>query len=423
MEYLGLKHIKGSLVTVEGVQNPPPKYDEIVEIKINANKRLGRVLSVAGDRAVILVFEGTSGMSLTNTATKFTGRLLDMPLSTELLGRTFDGGGRPIDGLGQVFSNQRRQIFGTPINPVKRVCPRNYIHTGISAIDALVTLVRGQKLPIFSVDGLPHNQLAAQISGSANAGNDNFAVVFGAMGVSHDTAEFFRNFFKESGVVDRTIMYINHAFDPPGERLTTPRFALTAAEYLAFDLDYHVLVILTDMTQYAEAVREISSSNGEIPSRKGYPGYLYSDFASIYERAGIVKGSSGSLTQIPILTMPNGDISHPIPDLTGYITEGQIVFDQTLHQKGIYPPINVLSSLSRLMKNGVKHPKLAAQLLSKYAKVADVRAMAQIIGEEDLSKNEKNLLDFGRRFEGQFLNQQVYRSLDETVKIGLELLC
>jgi len=423
MEYLGLASIKGSLVTLEGITSPPPSYDEVVEIKLaNSPPCFGRVIQVEQDKAVVLVFEGTSGISLTNTSTKFTGKLMEMPLSPALLGRTFNGTGKPIDGFGQVHSKLRRVITGTPTNPVNRIYPRNYIHTGISAIDGLVTLIRGQKLPIFSADGLPHDKLAVQIATGANVKGGKFAVVFAAMGLQHDTAEFFRRSFAESGTLDRTIMYINLANDPPAERIATPRFALTAAEYLAYDLGYHVLVIITDMTAYAEAVREISSAHGEMPSRKGYPGYLYSDLASIYERAGIVKNSAGSLTQIPILTMPNEDITHPIPDLTGYITEGQIVLDRGLHQKGIYPPINVLPSLSRLMKGGIgkgytfdNHSAWAANLLATYAKVSDVRALAQIIGEEDLSAQEKHLLEFGHRFETEFINQQVFRSISETM--------
>jgi len=435
IQHLGLSEIRGSLITLQNITSPPPFYDEIVNISLPTHPpRTGRVIQISGDKAVVLVFEGTSGMSLSNTATTFTGRLMEMNLSKFLLGRAFDGLGRPIDGLGDIPPHCTRAISGKSTNPTCRIYPRNYIHTGFSAIDGLATLIRGQKLPIFSADGLPHDQLAAQIAAQANIAaneNENFAVVFAAMGVQHSTAEFFRRSFEESGTVNRTVMYINLANDPPTERIATPRYALTAAEYLAYDLGYHVLVILTDMTAYAEAVREISSAHGEIPSRKGYPGYLYSDLASIYERAGILKHSGGSLTQIPILTMPGEDITHPIPDLTGYITEGQIVLERRLTQRGIYPPINVLPSLSRLMKDGIgegyttaDHPKLAGQLFAKYAEVGDVRALASIIGEDDLTEQDKNLLEFGHRFETEFVNQQAYenRSLEDTLNIARELV-
>jgi len=435
IQHLGLSEIRGSLVTLRNITSLPPAYDEIVTISLpNHPPRTGRVIQISGDKAVVLVFEGTSGMSLSNTASTFTGRLMEMNLSKHLLGRTFDGLGRPIDGLGDVPAHCIRVISGQSINPTHRIYPRNYIHTGFSAVDGLVTLIRGQKLPVFSADGLPHDQFAAQIAVQANIAaseSENFAVVFAAMGVQHGTAEFFRKSFEESGTVGRTVMYINLANDPSTERIATPRYALTAAEYLAYDLGYHVLVILTDMTTYAEAVREISSAHGEIPSRKGYPGHLYSDLASIYERAGILKASTGSLTQIPILTMPGEDITHPIPDLTGYITEGQIVLERKLAQRGIYPPINVLPSLSRLMKDGIgeghttaDHPKLAGQLFAKYAEVGDVRALASIIGEDDLTAQDKNLLEFGHCFETEFIHQQVYenRSLQETLDIARRLV-
>ena len=432
MTHLGLSQIRGGIVTLTGVTSPPPAYDEIVTIAIeNQPPRTGRVIQVNGDTASVLVFEGTGGISLTNTATTFTGKLMETNLSPTLLGRSFDGLGRPRDGLGEIYPQKKRPISGTFTNPTNRIYPRNYIHTGFSAIDGLTTLIRGQKLPIFSADGLPHDKLAAQIATQAKVENENFAVVFAAMGVQHDTAEFFRRTFEESGVIDRTVMYLNLANDPPTERIATPRFALTSAEYLAYDLGYHVLVILTDMTAYAEALREISSAHGEIPSRKGYPGYLYSDLASIYERAGIVKHSKGSVTQIPILTMPNEDITHPIPDLTGYITEGQIVLERRLWQRGIFPPINVSPSLSRLMKDGIgegyttaDHPKLATKLFATYAEVGDVRALATIIGEDDLTEQDKILLEFGERFEMEFVCQQEYesRSMDETLEIAKKLL-
>jgi len=432
MQYLGLQNIRGGLVTL---QNVPASYDEIVNIVIDGQTpRTGRVVHIAGSSATALIFEGTSGMSLSNTATTFTGKVMEVGLSPALLGRVFDGLGRPIDGMGNIKPEKKRAIAGIPTNPTKRIYPRNYIHTGISAIDGLATLIRGQKLPIFTVDGLPHNQLAAQIATQARiATHDgtNFAVVFAAMGAQHTTAEFFRRAFEESGTSDRTIMYLNLASDPPNERIATPRFALTAAEYLAFDLGYHVLTILTDMTAYAEAVREISSAAGEIPSRKGYPGYLYSDLATIYERAGIMKHSGGSLTQVPILTMPGEDITHPIPDLTGYITEGQIVLERRLHGHGIYPPINALPSLSRLMKDGIgegyttaAHPAIANRLFAAYAQVGDARALASIIGEDDMSEGDKKLLGFGQLFETQFIHQQTWesRGLEKTLEIAKECL-
>ena len=326
IEYLGLSNINGPLVVLEGVQEA--FFDEIVEFVVDGNiKKMGRIVELDNERAVIQVFEGTDNMSLQNTHTKLTGHPMEVPVSADMLGRTFNGVGVPIDGLGSVMAEERRNVNGLPLNPVKREYPRNYIRTGISAIDGLTTLIRGQKLPIFSGNGLPHDQLAAQIVKQASLGDDSqeeFAIVFGAMGVKHDVAEFFRKTFEESGVSDHVCMFLNLANDPVVERLITPKVALTVAEYLAFECNMHILVILTDMTSFAEAMREVSSSRGEIPSRKGYPGYLYSELATIYERAGIVEDSLGSVTQLPILTMPNDDITHPIPDLTGYITEGAI---------------------------------------------------------------------------------------------------
>jgi len=446
MEYLGLSKIQGGLVILEGV--PDVAYDEIVTItqKDRELQRTGRVIQISGDTAIVLVFEGTEGLRLQDTVTRFSGRPMEISLSPNILGRVFDGLGRPRDGLGEIHSKTRRSIAGKATNPVFRQYPRNYIHTGFSAIDGLTTLIRGQKLPIFSADGLPHDRLAAQIASQANISDINdrndrnvttqlsipkFAVVFAAMGASYDTAEFFKQSFAEGGSTEHSVMFLNLANDPPTERIATPRFALTAAEYLAYDLGYHVLVILTDMTAYAEALREISSARGEIPSRKGYPGYMYSDLASLYERAGILKGVNGSLTQIPILTMPNEDITHPIPDLTGYITEGQIVLDRSLHLKGIYPPINVLPSLSRLMKDGIgegyttpDHPILASKLFAKYAEVGDIRALATVIGESDLSPRDKSLIEFGRNFEETFIHQHAFenRSLNQTLSLARFLL-
>lgn len=434
IEYLGLSEIKGPLVALEGVHNAA--YDEIVELTLNNDpkKKLGRIIEIYDDKAVIQVFEGSENMSLTNTHTKLTGHPLTLALSPELLGRTFNGIGKPIDGMGEILSNIHRDVNGMPLNPVSRQYPRNYIRTGISAIDGLTTLIRGQKLPIFSGNGLPHDRLAAQIVKQASLGDENneeLVVIFAAMGVKYDVAEFFKKTFHESGVSDHVVMFLNLANDPVVERLITPKVALTAAEYLAFDLGKHVLVILTDMTSFAEAMREVSSSKGEIPSRKGYPGYLYSELAAIYERAGIVNGSAGSVTQIPILTMPNDDITHPIPDLTGYITEGQIVLDRVLHGQSIYPPINVLPSLSRLMKDGIgegytreDHQSVANQLFSSYAKVGEARALASVIGEDELSPTDKRYLEFGRAFENEFVGQPEHENRDiiTTLNIGWKLL-
>ena len=374
-------------------------------------------------------------MSLVNTHTKLTGHPMEVALSADVLGRTFNGLGQPIDGLGPIVAEEKRDINGKPLNPVSREYPRNYIRTGISAIDGLTTLIRGQKLPIFSGNGLPHDQLAAQIVKQASLGDDadgeKFAIVFAAMGVKYDVAEFFRRTFEESGVSDHVAMFLNLANDPVVERLITPKLALTVAEYLAFEKGMHILVILTDMTSFAEAMREVSSSKGEIPSRKGYPGYLYSELATIYERAGIVDGCSGSVTQIPILTMPNDDITHPIPDLTGYITEGQIVLDRSLFGQSIYPPINVLPSLSRLMKDGIgegytrkDHQDVSSQLFSSYAKVGDARALASVIGEDELSDLDKIYLTFGKAFEQIFVGQgeNENRTIIDTLTIGWKLL-
>lgn len=432
LEYIGLKEINGPLVVLQGVKDA--SFEEMVEIKVGKEKRLGRIIEIRGDLCVVQVFEGSDGLSLTNTITKLTGEPLKIPLSKEILGRTLNGIGIPIDGFGDIFPEYERDINGNAINPVSRKYPRDFIQTGISTIDGLTTLIRGQKLPIFSGDGIPHNQLAVQIVRQARItgdDNENFAIVFAAMGVKHDVAEYFRHSFENSGVMGRVVMFLNLANDPVVERIVTPRAALTAAEYLAFEHNMHVLVILTDMTSYAEALREISSSKGEIPSRKGYPGYLYSDLASIYERAGMLKDREGSITQIPILTMPNDDITHPVPDLTGYITEGQIVLDRSLNQKGIYPPVSVLPSLSRLMKDGIgkgytreDHPEVANQLFSSYAKVQEVRALSSVIGEDDLSDMDKKYMEFGRAFESEFISQDFKeeRDIDQTLDLGWVLL-
>ncbi|MCT4542389.1 MAG: V-type ATP synthase subunit B [Vallitalea sp.] len=434
IEYLGLKQVTGSLVIIEGVKDV--SYEEMVDIKLeNGEDRVGRVIELKDDIAVIQVFEGTTGVSSYNTRTKFRGKALEIPLSKEILGRTFDGLGRPIDGLGDIIPDVYKDINGSPINPISREYPRNYIQTGISAIDGLTTLIRGQKLPVFSGNGLSHDALAVQIVKQARlTGEDdenNFAVVFGAMGVKNDVAEYFRRSFEESGVLQKVVMFLNCANDPVVERVVTPRCALTTAEYLAFEHNMHVLVILTDMTSYCEALREISSSKGEIPSRKGFPGYMYSDLASLYERAGMLKDRSGSITQIPILTMPNDDITHPIPDLTGYITEGQIVLDRGLYQKGIYPPIIVIPSLSRLMKDGIgegftreDHPQIANQLFASYAHVQEVKALASVIGEDELSELDKKYMEFGKIFEELFVAQarDENRYMESTLDLGWRLL-
>ena len=431
IEHIGLSQINGSLIVLDNLKDA--SYDEMVELRLeDGSSRTGRIVEIEGEKVVIQVFEGTKGLSLVNTKTRMTGHPIELSLSPEIVGRVFDGLGRPIDGLGEVYPVEKRDVNSSPINPVSRVYPKNYINTGISSIDALMTLIRGQKLPIFSGSGMKHNELAVQIVRQASiSDSEDFAIVFAAMGVKNDVASYFRSSFEKANVMHKVVMFLNLSNDPIVERIITPRCALTAAEYLAFTLEKNVLVILTDMTSYAEAVREFSSSKGEIPARKGFPGYLYSDFASLYERAGIIEGSKGSLTQIPILTMPNDDITHPIPDLTGYITEGQIVLDRELDSKGIYPPIGILPSLSRLMKDGIgegftreDHSILANQLFSSYAKVQDAKSLASVIGEDELSASDKRLLQFGKDFEAKFISQSPYenRSIQKTLDLGWELL-
>lgn len=433
IEYLGLSSINGPLVVLEGVEGAA--YDEIVEMNVGGGeKKLGKIVEIYEGKAIIQVFESTENMALRTTHTRLTGHPMEIAVTEEMLGRTFDGIGRPIDGLGPLPDDMKLDVNGKPLNPVSREYPRNYIRTGISAIDGLTTLIRGQKLPIFSGNGLPHDQLAAQIVQQASLGDNSdekFAIVFAAMGVKYDVADFFRRTFEESGVSDHVVMFVNLANDPVIERLITPKIALTTAEYLAFEKHMHILVILTDMTAFAEAMREVSSSKGEIPSRKGYPGYLYSELAALYERAGIVSGINGSVTQIPILTMPNDDITHPIPDLTGYITEGQIVLDRGLQGQSIYPPISVLPSLSRLMKDGIgegftraDHQDVANQLFSCYARVGDARALASVIGEDELSPIDKQYLKFGKAFEELFIGQDPHdnRNILDTLTIGWKLL-
>ena len=430
-EYVGVSRISGPIIIVEGVKDVG--FDELVEVVTPAGEvRRGRVLDVGRGRAVVQVFEGTAGLSPSETRVRFLGEPLRVPVSTDMLGRVMNSLGEPIDGNPKPFTEDMRDVNGSPLNPVAREYPRDFIQTGISVIDGMCSLVRGQKLPIFSASGLPHNMLAAQIVRQAEiAAGEEFYIVFAAMGIKHDEASFFRRSFERGGAIKRVAMFINLAEDPTMERIITPRTALTLAEYLAFEQEAHVLVILTDMTSYCEALREVSASLEEVPSRKGYPGYMYSDLASIYERAGRIHNRNGSITQMPILTMPNDDITHPIPDLTGYITEGQIVLDREIHNKGIYPPVNVLVSLSRLMKDGIgkgrtreDHADVSSQLYAAYAHSNEIRSLASIIGEEALSQRDRAYLRFADEFEMKFINQgkEENRTIEETLNIAWELL-
>lgn len=434
LNYVGVKEIRGALIMLEHVEGAA--FSEVVTIRLdNGTERQGRVVQIDGDRVMIQVFEGTKEISLTNTRIQMMGHPMEIALAPEILGRVFSGSGKPIDGLGRIFPQKQLDINGSAINPVSRIYPQNYINTGISAIDTLMTLIRGQKLPIFSGSGMKHNELAVQIvrqAQIADAGeDDDFCIVFAAMGVKNDVAEYFRRSFEESGVLGHVVMFLNLANDPIIERTLTPRCALTVAEYLAFELDKHVLVIMTDMTSYCEALREFSSSKEEIPGRKGFPGYLYSDLASLYERAGMIRGKKGSVTQLPILTMPNDDVTHPVPDLTGYITEGQIQLDRTLDTKGIYPPIDVFASLSRLMKDGIgagftrdDHSALSSQLFASFSRVMEARSLASVIGEEELSESDKRYIRFGKMFEERFIQQGFHenRTIAQSLDLGWELL-
>ena len=432
LQYVGTARIDGPLVVVERVRDVG--YDETVEIiDPSGRPRMGRVLDISDKEAVVQVLEGTTGLSNEKTRARFLGESFRLPVSRRMLGRVFDGLGRAVDGGPAPLSSDRRDINGLPINPYARRYPREFIQTGMSAIDGMNSLVRGQKLPIFSGNGLPHDRLAAQIVRQARLLEENveFSIVFAAMGVKHDVAEYFIRNFEDSGVLARVAMFLSLADAPSVERLLTPRAASTLAEHLAFDCGQHVLVLLTDMTNYCESLREVGTARGEIPGRKGYPGYLYSDLASIYERAGRIEGSGGSITQMAILTMPSDDISHPVPDLTGYITEGQIVLDRDLFQRGIYPPIAGLPSLSRLMKDGVgkgytreDHPRLASQLFACYARVKLVRGLADVVGEEELSMLDKTYLEFGNAFEQRFLKQgeNENRGIQETLELGWDVL-
>ena len=432
LEYRGLSKIYGPIVVVENVKDVG--YDELVEIKTQSGEtRLGKVIELTQKAVTVQVFEGTTGLSTSETRTRFLGKPLEVPVSTEMLGRVMNSLGEPIDGYPRFFMEDKRNVNGYPLNPTAREYPRDFIQTGISAIDGLCSLVRGQKLPVFSSPGLSHNSLAAQIVKQAqiHGGDEEFYVVFIAMGVEHDDAAFFRNSFEEAGTIKNVAMFLNLAEDPPVERLITPRAGLTLAEYLAFEKDVHVLVLLTDMTNYCEALREVSASMEEVPSRKGYPGYMYSDLASIYERAGRIEGKKGSITQMAMLTMPNDDITHPIPDLTGYITEGQIVLSRSLEKQGIYPPIAISTSLSRLMKDGIgtgrtreDHADVASQLHAAYAQYNSVKSLATIVGEEGLANRDKDYLRFGDKLEKTMINQgrSENRSIDQTLKIAWDTL-
>ncbi len=431
-DHRGLTAVRGPLIFVNNIGDAG--FGDIVEIRSgDGDLRTGQVLETGGDKAVVQVFEGTDGLTLGDTSTTFLTTPLEIPVHRSMLGRIFDGLGRPSDGAPEVACEKTMNVNGLPINPYSREYPRDFIQTGISAIDGMNTLIRGQKLPIFSGSGMPHNLIASQIARQAKLINteEEFTVVFAAMGVKFDVAEFFIDSLENSGVLGSSALFLSLANAPSIERLITPRAALTLAEYLAFEEGMHVLVILTDMTNYCESLRELSSSRGEIPSRKGYPGYLYSDLASIYERAGRIKDCPGSITQIPILTMPSDDISHPVPDLSGYITEGQIVLERDLFNRGIYPPIAGLPSLSRLMKDGIgkgrtreDHAGVAAQLFACYARVKKIRSLAAIVGEEELSDIDKTYLGFGKAFEEEFLSQgqNENRNIDDTLLTGWKIL-
>ena len=429
-EYTKIKKIESSIIEVEKVSDIA--YNSLVSVHAEGMEFVGSVVMVDEDTVTIEVYANTDNFSIDDIVVSFHEKPLELALNENILGRTFNGIGEPIDNGGEIYSEETYPVEGLALNPVAREYPRDFIQTGISAIDSLTTLIRGQKLPIFSGSGLPHNEIAAQIIRQAKLKTDeDFAFVFAAMGIKKDEAMFFEDAFSKAGVKDKLVMYQNLADSPIMERLLAPKCALTAAEYLAYKKGYHVLVIITDMTSYCEALREVSSIRGEIPSRKGYPGYLYSNLASLYERAGMIEGVKGSVTLIPILTMPNDDITHPVPDLTGYITEGQIVIDRGLSSKGVYPPINVLPSLSRLMKDGIgegytrsDHEDVMNQLYESYSKVIDVRNIAQIVGEEDLSDIDKKYLEFGEVFENKFLaqGQNENRELEESLNLAWDIL-
>ncbi|MCX6089834.1 MAG: V-type ATP synthase subunit B [Candidatus Atribacteria bacterium] len=431
-EYTTISEIADPLLNVEQVADA--HYMEIVEIELSdGSRKRGQVLMTSSGKALIQVFEGTEGIGIGQARVKFLGRVMELPVSPDILGRIFNGSGVPIDGGPEIFPDDRLDINGNPMNPVARDYPIDFIQTGVSAIDGLNTLVRGQKLPIFSASGLPHARLAAQIARQAKVlgETETFAVVFGALGITFEEANYFMAELRNTGAIERSVLFINLADDPAVERIITPRMALTAAEYLAFTRDMQVLVILTDMTNYCEALREISAARREVPGRRGYPGYLYTDLASLYERAGRIRGKKGSITQIPILTMPEDDKTHPIPDLTGYITEGQIILSRQLHRKGIYPPVDILPSLSRLRDKGIgkgktreDHSDVANQLFAAYARGREAVELATILGEASLTDTDRIYMKFAERFEATFIRQGEYenRTIDETLNIGWELL-
>jgi len=438
-EYKTVLNVEGPLVILDNVKFP--KYAEIVNVRLgDGSMRKGQVLEINGKRAVVQIFEGTQGIDVMNTYVEFTGDVLKMPISEEMLGRTFNGSGNPIDGGPSVLAEDFLDIMGQPINPCKRAYPKEMIQTGISAIDTMNSIARGQKIPLFSANGLPHNEIGAQICRQASLvkgkdtldhSDENFVIVFAAMGVNMETARFFQKDFEVHGSMDRVALFLNLANDPAIERIITPRLALTTAEYLAYEKELHTLVIMTDMTAYAYAVREVSSAREEVPGRLGFPGYMYTDLSTIYERAGRVDGKNGSITQIPILTMPGDDITHPIPDLTGYITEGQIFIDRNLYNRGIYPPINVLPSLSRLMKSAIgkgmtreDHPFVSNQLYANYAIGKDNQQMKAVVGEEAMSKEEMRYIDFLDNFEKRFISQDRYenRNIFDSLDLAWELL-
>lgn len=431
-EYKTVSDVVGPLMTVEGVEGV--KFDELVDIELqDGSRRRGQVLEIDGDKAIVQIFEGSSGINLPETKVRFLGKPLALDVSEDMIGRTFDGMGRISDGGPELIPEKSLDINGQAINPVARNYPDEFIQTGISTIDHLNTLVRGQKLPVFSASGLPHEQLAAQIARQAKVvgSDEKFAVVFAAVGITYEEAEFFMNDFKKTGAIDRSVVFINLANDPAIERIATPRMALTAAEYLAFEKDMHVLIITTDMTNYANALREISAARREVPGRRGYPGYLYTNLATLYERAGRLEGVSGSVTQIPILTMPEEDITHPIPDLTGYITEGQIILSRELENQGIQPPINVLPSLSRLKDEGIgegktrkDHAPTMNQIFSAYAQGKEAKELANVLGEAALSDSDKKYVQFTDKFEQEYVNQGNYtnRTIEESLDLGWDLL-
>ncbi|HLR91863.1 MAG TPA: V-type ATP synthase subunit B [Atopostipes sp.] len=431
-EYRSVTSVVDPLMTVSGVEGV--KYDELVEVELqNGEHRLGQVLEIDGDNAVVQIFEGTAGINMRDTKVRFTGRPLELNVSEDMIGRTFDGMGRVYDGGPELIPEKSLDINGEPINPIAREYPDEFIQTGISTIDHLNTLVRGQKLPVFSGSGLPHNELAAQIARQADVrgSEGEFAVVFAAIGITYDEAEFFLDDFRKTGAIDRSVVFINLADDPAIERIATPKMALTAAEYLAFEKNMHVLVIMTDMTNYANALREVSAARREVPGRGGYPGYLYTDLASMYERAGRLEGIDGSVTQIPILTMPEDDITHPIPDLTGYITEGQIILSRDLYGQGLEPPIDVLPSLSRLKDDGIgegktreDHASTMNQIFAAYAEGKEAKELSVVLGEAALTESDKKYVEFTNRFEQEYVDQGNYtnRTIEESLDFGWELL-